>query len=105
MNQIDPNLLQLSFVKLTAEFPKRLTGLYMALCIDHAPLNQYLHHISKAESLHCLHCRNTEETIFHFLIICPQYQHKCHILINALGHKVMSIHFLLSSPKATPHLI
>ncbi|KAG2066813.1 hypothetical protein BDR04DRAFT_1029051, partial [Suillus decipiens] len=105
MNQINPNLLQHSFVKLTADFPKRLTGLYIALRTGHAPLNQHLHCIFKAESPHCPHCRNTEETIFHFLIICPQYQHECHTLINALGHKAMSIPFLLSSLEATPHLV
>ena len=38
MNRIDPKLLQNSFVKLTASFPKRLTGLYMSLRTGHTPL-------------------------------------------------------------------
>ncbi|KAG2061009.1 hypothetical protein BDR06DRAFT_871542 [Suillus hirtellus] len=49
MNQLDPKLLHRSFVKLTVDFPKRLTGLYMALRTGHAPLNKHLHRIGKAE--------------------------------------------------------
>lgn len=37
-NQIDPKLLQHSFVKLTARFPKCLTDVYMVLHTQHAPL-------------------------------------------------------------------
>jgi hypothetical protein len=65
MNQIDPKLLQRSFEKLTASFPKRFTGLYMSLRTGHAPLNKYLHRIGKAESSQCPHCRQVDETVHH----------------------------------------
>ncbi|KAG2036325.1 hypothetical protein BDR03DRAFT_866456, partial [Suillus americanus] len=39
MHQIDSKLMQCSFVKLTAKFPKCLTRLYMALHTGHIPLN------------------------------------------------------------------
>ncbi|KAJ8594938.1 hypothetical protein M405DRAFT_728948 [Rhizopogon salebrosus TDB-379] len=105
MNRIDPNLLQRSFVKLTATFPKRLTGLYMSLRTGHAPLNKYLHRIGKAESPHCLHCQQVEETVHHYLFTCPLYQRERHALAGALGRKSTSISFLLADPTATPHLV
>ncbi|KAG2335756.1 hypothetical protein BDR05DRAFT_897823, partial [Suillus weaverae] len=73
MHHIDPKLLQRSFVKFTADFPKRLTGLFMALRTGHAPLNKHLHRIGKLESPHCPHCANIDETVYHVLITCPQY--------------------------------
>jgi hypothetical protein len=105
MNRIDPKLLQHSFVKLTASFPKRLTGLYMSLRTGHAPLNKYLHRIGKAESLQCPHCHQVDETVHHYLITCPFYRRERHILAGALGRKATSISFLLTDPIATPHLV
>jgi hypothetical protein len=105
MNQIDPKILQRSFVKLTADFPKRLTGLYMALHTGHAPINQYLHRIGKAASPKCLHCGNIDESVFHYLTICSHYQHECYLVAHALGCRAMSISFLLSDPDAMPHLV
>lgn len=105
MNRIDPKLLKQSFVKLTASFPKRLTGLYMALRTGHAPLNKYLHRIDKIESPMCPHCHQAEETVHHYLITCPHYRRERHILAGTLGRKATSISFLLTDPIATPHLI
>ncbi|KAG2036498.1 hypothetical protein BDR03DRAFT_866086, partial [Suillus americanus] len=105
INRIDPKILKCSFIKLTADFPKQLTGLYMALCLQHIPLNLHLNHISKAPSPHCPHCPATKETTPHFLIDCPKYHHKCHVLICSLGRKASSLPFLLSDSNATPHLV
>ncbi|OJA18739.1 hypothetical protein AZE42_12536 [Rhizopogon vesiculosus] len=105
MNRLDPKLLQRSFVKLTATFPKRLTSLYMFLRTGHAPLNKYLHRIGKIGSPQCTHCQGTEETVHHFLIACPFFQRERHHLTNALGRKASSISFLLTDPNATPHLV
>ncbi|OAX33068.1 hypothetical protein K503DRAFT_701037 [Rhizopogon vinicolor AM-OR11-026] len=105
MNRLDPELLQRSFVKLTATFPKRLTSLYISLRTGHAPLNKYLHRIGKIESPQCPQCQRTEETVHHFLLSCPFYQRERRILTNALGRKTSSISFLLTDPNATPHLV
>lgn len=105
MNQTDSKLLQRSFVKLTASFPKRLTSLYMFLRTGHAPLNKHLHHIGKAEDPFCPHCDQVEETVFHYLITCPQYRRERHALTCALGRKASSIPFLLTNPEATQYLV
>ncbi|KAG2068968.1 hypothetical protein BDR04DRAFT_1022861 [Suillus decipiens] len=77
----------------------------MALCTGHTSLNKHLHHIRKVASSHCPHCRNPEESVFHYLIVCPQYQRECHIMTCALGHRATSIPLLLLDPDATPHLV
>ncbi|KAG2363999.1 hypothetical protein BDR07DRAFT_1280805, partial [Suillus spraguei] len=92
-------------VKLTSDFPKKLTRLYMALHTGHASLNKHLHWIGITNRPSCPHCGDIEETVFHFLTICPHYCHECHALIGALGRKATSIPFLLTKPEATPHLV
>ncbi|KAG2156411.1 hypothetical protein DEU56DRAFT_700514, partial [Suillus clintonianus] len=92
-------------VKLTSSFPKKLTGLYMALHTGHAPLNRHLHRLGKTESPHCAHCPGIEESVHHLLTICPHYQRARHVLIQALGRKATSIPFLLTNEDATPHLV
>ncbi|KIK34349.1 hypothetical protein CY34DRAFT_35921, partial [Suillus luteus UH-Slu-Lm8-n1] len=97
-------ILSRSFIKLTAEFPKRPTGPYIALRSRHAPLNHHLHRIGKVPSSRCPHCPDTDETILHLLIACPHYRHARHALTNSLGRGASSLPFLLSDPSATPHL-
>ncbi|KAG1781470.1 hypothetical protein EV702DRAFT_962186 [Suillus placidus] len=102
---LNPKLLQCSFVKLTADFPKRLTSLYMVFHIGHAPLNKHLHRIGKSESPHCPHCPNIDESVYHILITCLHYRHEHHSLTCALRCNTTSIPFLLSDLEATLHLI
>ncbi|KAG2050044.1 hypothetical protein BDR06DRAFT_892565 [Suillus hirtellus] len=104
-NNIDPQVLQKSFVKLTASFPKHLTGAYMVLHTQHAPLCHHLHHIGKTPLQYCPHCPGINETVPHLLLDCPSYCHERHALVTTLGCKASSFPFLLSDPSATQHLI
>ncbi|KAG2046775.1 hypothetical protein BDR06DRAFT_852690, partial [Suillus hirtellus] len=81
-------------IKLGGKLPKHLIGLYMYFHTRHVTLNVYLHGINHSESPQCPICKDTDKTINHFLFICPQYDHECHVLANALGHKATSIPFL-----------
>ncbi|KAG2074134.1 hypothetical protein BDR04DRAFT_995413, partial [Suillus decipiens] len=92
-------------VRLTYNFPKCLTSMYIFLCTGHTPLNKHLHCIKKSASTFCPHCPDIEETVHHYLLACLQYQRECHTLITTLGRRALSIQFLLSDPEATPHLI
>jgi hypothetical protein len=105
INRLDPNILNRSFVKLTSTFPKRLTALLIQLRTQHIPLNKHLHRLGKVNSPHCPHCPTREETVHHLLIECPQYRRERHQLSNALGREATSIPYLLSDPKAMPHLV
>lgn len=104
-NQIDPHLLQRSFIKLSSSFPKRLTSMYMFLRTGHAPLNKLLHRIRKSDSPHCPHCPDVEETVHHLIFDCPSYLHERHSLRTALGRKASSLSFLLTDSSATPHVV
>jgi ribonuclease HI len=54
INQLDPNILHCSFIKLTASFPKHLTSLLINLWSQHIPLNKHLHWLGKLLSLTAL---------------------------------------------------
>jgi len=71
MQQIDPNTINRSFIKLTTTFPKRLTSLLMNLRSRHIQLNRHLHRIGKSITPNCSHCPQEEETVHHFLFNCP----------------------------------
>ncbi|KAG2757243.1 hypothetical protein P692DRAFT_20712694 [Suillus brevipes Sb2] len=105
IQNIDPNVINRAFVKLTESFPKKLTGLLICLRSHHAPLNSHLHRISKAEHPYCPHCPDQEETVQHFLIACPHYQPHRHIVQGALGRDATSIPHLLTDADAIPHLV
>ncbi|KAG2138353.1 hypothetical protein DEU56DRAFT_736319 [Suillus clintonianus] len=104
LQEIEPNAPNRSFLKLTAQYSKRLTSLIISLCTRHIPLNQHLHRLTKVDSPHCPHCPQTEETIHHYLFACPQYQRERHILSCALGRKSTSLPHLLAASEAIPHL-
>ncbi|KAG1809093.1 uncharacterized protein BJ212DRAFT_1279786, partial [Suillus subaureus] len=53
----------------------------------------------------CPHCPQTEETIYHYLFVCLQYQPERHVLAQALGWKATSLSHLLPNPAAIPHLV
>jgi hypothetical protein len=91
INRLDPKILNCSFVKLTANFPKRLTGLYVALCTGCPP---HLHRIGKEPSPYCVHC--PEESAPHFLLECQHYHCQRHTLMNTLGRKAPSLSYLVS---------
>ena len=75
------------------------------MVIRHIGLNVHLHRINRSETPHCPICDDTDETINHFLFICPQYDRERHILANALNCKATSLPFLLADPKATEHFL
>jgi len=102
-----PKILNHSFLKLTANYPKWLMSLLINLRTNHIALNKHLHRIGKSDSPHCTHCPQTPETMHHFLFECPKYNQECHILVNQLGRSTTSLPFLLTtgSPIAIPCLV
>jgi hypothetical protein len=102
LQNIDPLILNCSFTKLTATFSKRLTGLILGLRTHHLPLNQHLFRLTKVDSPDCLHCTQIEETVHHYLFVCPQYQPERHVLAQALGRKSTSLSHNTSCHKGPP---
>ena len=61
------------------------------------PLNAYLFKLQKVSSPHCT-CNHRSETIQHFLLTCPLYQHIRHDLFTQVSH-VLGPSFLSRHPK------
>ncbi|OAX30574.1 hypothetical protein K503DRAFT_657480, partial [Rhizopogon vinicolor AM-OR11-026] len=54
------------------------------LCTGRAPLNKHLHRIAKVPSPTCQKCRLREESVHHFLTVCPAYARQRHKLQNEI---------------------
>jgi len=104
-NQIDPNLLKRSFVKLAATYPKCLMSLLMNFCTQHIPLNKHLFRLLKSETPSSPHCPDSEETVHHYLFDCPKYHCECHTMSTALGWKATSLPYILTKEDAIQHLV
>lgn len=61
--------------------------------------------MKKSDTPRCPICPETDETIHHYLFDCPQYRRERHLLSIALGRNAISLSYILTSEKATPHFI
>ncbi|KAG2036352.1 hypothetical protein BDR03DRAFT_866181, partial [Suillus americanus] len=68
-------------------------------------LKQHLFCLTKVTSPDCPHYLQTEETIHHYLVVCPQFQLEHHMLAQVLGQKCTSLLYLLAAPEAIPYLV
>ncbi|KAF5374631.1 hypothetical protein D9615_008911 [Tricholomella constricta] len=107
INAIDKSLPSKKFLKLVEYLDRRRSATVAQLRTGHSPLNQHLFRIHRAESPSCPHCLGiTVETVRHYLLICPRYQHERHLhLRRNLKRKAESISYLLTSPDALKHLL
>ncbi|KIO03635.1 hypothetical protein M404DRAFT_93986, partial [Pisolithus tinctorius Marx 270] len=92
------------FVKLAASLPKKQMSLYMHLHTGHTPLNKHLHQL-KQSNTPTVKYRTSLESMHHFLFQCPRYDREWYVMQRALGRDATSLSFLLSNPKAHPHLL
>ena len=93
------------FMKLVKLLPKSQTSIYIQLRTHHIPLNQHLYRIGKSNTLECPNCPGQEETVHHFMFVCPQYARERHIFANTLRHKATSISHILTEDEANRPLI
>ncbi|KAF8580429.1 hypothetical protein K439DRAFT_1274602, partial [Ramaria rubella] len=64
----------------------------------------YLHKFNRVDSPLCPACNNTEETVHHFLMICPAYAKHRRVMARALPRDSTPLSKLLAHSKALPHL-
>jgi ribonuclease HI len=62
----------------------------------HAPLNQYLHRFKRVEMPRCPACGHPNETVEHYLLYCPKYDHECWPIIRKAGGSRPKLNKLLS---------
>lgn len=84
--------------------PKPHTTAYIRLRTGHIGLNKHLHRIKKTESPSCK-CGAPQETVEHYLTVCPCYNRARHVLRNSLGQKATLVPYLLTNQEARMHLM
>jgi ribonuclease HI len=94
--EIDPTMPSAAFSKITRNLPRRHTSLLIQLRTGHIALNKYLHKIGKADSPQCPECRNTSETVHHYLFRCPAYSDQRKRLEKRLKRGAKSVKTLLT---------
>ena len=55
------------------------------LCSGHIPLNAYLHRFKLVKSAQCPTSGAPRETLQHFVLECPAYDHKCRRTLKPKG--------------------
>ena len=97
MAKIDAKLPSPAFLQATDNLTRVQVSVLMQLRTGHAPLNAFLHRIGRVDSLLCLACLSTDETIHHFLFDCPAHMHARHSLARKLGRLSKSVRHLLGN--------
>ncbi|KAI6118268.1 hypothetical protein F5141DRAFT_1000048, partial [Pisolithus sp. B1] len=70
----------------------------------HIGLNKHLFRIKKVDSPAC-RCGFPQESVGHYLTVCPLYNRARHNLHVNLGRKASQINYLLTAREARPHLM
>jgi ribonuclease HI len=106
INSLDKTLPSNGYLKLVSSLNRQQSAILTQLRTGHSPLNLHLFRIHRSETPSCPHCQGiTVETVKHYLLQCPHYQHKRHILRRKLKRSADSLPFLLSNRAAIKPLI
>lgn len=95
--KIDPEFHPQKYRHLTDSLPRRQASCLTQLRTNHAPLNKHLHRIKCVDSPMCPNCNNKEETVHHYLLMCPTHNLPQRKLLATLGRDACSLSTLLSS--------
>jgi ribonuclease HI len=89
------------FLLLTSDdrIPKQKSSLLFQLRVGHAPLNDYLFRFKKVESARCPACGNARESVDHFILKCPKYEHERWPLLRQARDLTPKLEHILSDPK------
>jgi hypothetical protein len=66
----------------TPGITRNAASIISQLRITHTPLNNYLKRFKRVDSARCPACRADDETISHYLLICPSYAHERWALVR-----------------------
>lgn len=106
LKSIDNSPPSRKFLKITRTLTRRQASVLVQLRTGHSALNQHLFRIHCSESPCCSYCGNlVPETVKHFLLECPLFDHQRHYLARKLKRKATSLAYLLNDPKGIPPLL
>lgn len=98
--EIDPEFHPRKYRRMTDSLPRRQASCLTQLRTNHTPLNKHLHRIKCVDSPMCPNCNDKEETVHHYLLMCPKYNLPRRELLATLGRDARSLSTLLSSKEA-----
>lgn len=103
--KIDDTVPSNKYQQLVRKLSRPQASLIAQLRMGHAPLNKHLHRLKCAASSICEKCGMEEETVMHYLVMCPAYERLRAPLQAEFGIDAKSIRFLLTNPKALKFLL
>jgi len=102
---IDPTVPSTRYKKLTRQLSQQQTNILTQLRTGHVPLNHHLHRIGAWETPFCVHCGTKRETVFHYIMSCPECREQCQKLRSELAPEVFTFANLLTSKVEVPLLL
>ena len=102
--KIDASMPLSRFTKIIQDLPCMQVSLLIQLRMGHVPLQKHLHRMEKVSSLRCPECHTRDETIHHYLMVCPAHKGLRSQMEKALLPGAWSIGTLLLNPKVFEHL-
>ncbi|OBZ65556.1 hypothetical protein A0H81_14412 [Grifola frondosa] len=99
--KLDPKAPSGNFMKMVRNHSKRDSAILMYLRTGHAPLNKHLFRIGKSDTPRCPYCPRSDETVFHFLVECPEHNNTRRQFWDKIPVRSRNIINLLSNPKMT----
>jgi hypothetical protein len=99
LQSIDHTIPSRKFASRIADLPREHGTLIFQLRTGHVALNKYLHRIGKAPSAKCQECNTYEETVHHFLLVCPRFARQRNALSLEIGPRQLHVKYLLSEIK------
>jgi len=104
LHQLDASMPSKKYGQLVAALPRRHASLLIQLRTGHAPLQQHLFRIDRADSNVCPACMFAKESVRHYILECPAYQRPRALLERELGRTAHSLKYLLSTAGAVKPL-
>lgn len=99
MREIDESLPSKNYTKMIDKLPRKSSAILTQLRTGHAPLNYFLHKITRSDDLTCQACGMEAETVRHFLTRCPRFDSMRIKLQQRFRQRELSTKTLLLNPK------
>ena len=94
-----------SYLKIITRLSKNRASLITQLRTGHVGLNRHLHKMNRSDTPHCPNCPGIEETVLHYVIQCPAYDHLRGEMRRLGNREARCVNTLLGKPKNFPLLL
>lgn len=99
MKKTDPITPLNKYINLITKLPRKLASILSQLRIEHVPLAKHLHRIGQMDSPICPACKQSKETMQHFMLHYPAYHAARQSLWNSTGGRNIDVTKLFTSSK------